>query len=237
MFSFWGRTDLRAYWTGGMAALVLGYLGYMATLAPDLTTSGIAPVLASLGWPLMIVALFCSAALNVKRLHDRGRSGWFTLVLIGPLYSAISYVTGYGALDPSLSAMSTAIHAINFVIAVVFAFDVSCQTGDAEPNKYDEEPDLSFIADFVNNAFTTANTALSDVKSIAKDVSASAQNAHGAPAAPPPSSFANVEAALERAIAAQKETSAPVKTTAAPQTPAPAPSAPAGAPKSFGRRS
>jgi hypothetical protein len=75
------------------------------------------------------------------------------------------------------------------------------------------------------------------VKSIAKHVSASAQNAHGAPAAPPPSSFANVEAALERAIAAQKETSAPVKTTAAPQTPAPAPSAPAGAPKSFGRRS
>lgn len=37
------------------------------------------------GWLTAILELWAQAALSVKRAHDRGRSGWFVLVLFIPL--------------------------------------------------------------------------------------------------------------------------------------------------------
>jgi uncharacterized membrane protein YhaH (DUF805 family) len=43
------------------------------------------PFLMGEGWLTGLLELWAQAALSVKRAHDRGRSGWFVLVLLVPL--------------------------------------------------------------------------------------------------------------------------------------------------------
>ena len=217
LFSFHGRIGRAAYWSGGLAVLMAFYLGYMASLAPLFSDDAGSRALAAIAGPLIGLSLFCGGALSVKRLHDRGRSGWLALLLMGPLSAVGSYVTGFGALDASLSGLSMAVYTINLVIAFYFVVELGILDGDPAPNQFDAGPGATKFTAFARAALTQASHALGKVKIAA---SGRLTTAH----VPQAETFANAEAAIERAIAERGQSAEPA--------PAAAPSAH----KSFGRR-
>jgi uncharacterized membrane protein YhaH (DUF805 family) len=69
LFSFKGRLNRKPFWLYQLAVAV-------ATSVPFFLGEG---------WLAGVLELWAQAALSVKRAHDRGRSGWFVLVLLVPL--------------------------------------------------------------------------------------------------------------------------------------------------------
>ena len=69
LFSFKGRLNRKPFW--------------LYQIGVALVTS--VPFFLGGGWLAAILELWAQAALGVKRAHDRGRSGWFVLVLLVPL--------------------------------------------------------------------------------------------------------------------------------------------------------
>jgi len=87
MLDFSGRAGVIDYWRLQrplllvMAAGVIIGMGVVLSPAPHL--------LAALGLPLIAFALIATLALVVRRLHDRGRSGWWLLLFQGaPILAA-----------------------------------------------------------------------------------------------------------------------------------------------------
>jgi uncharacterized membrane protein YhaH (DUF805 family) len=69
LFSFEGRLNRKPFW--------LYQIGIAIATSIPFFLGG--------GWFAGVVELWAQAALGVKRAHDRGRSGWFVLVLLVPL--------------------------------------------------------------------------------------------------------------------------------------------------------
>jgi len=84
LFSFDGRLGRQSYW---LRALLLWGVNIVAIIlfavGGDAGTATI-PLLLG-GIALYIAAFMASLATTVKRLHDRGRSGWFMLIALIPL--------------------------------------------------------------------------------------------------------------------------------------------------------
>jgi uncharacterized membrane protein YhaH (DUF805 family) len=86
LFRFKGRMRRKDYWLKGM----------LVVAPPSLLLFGVVETVSvteALYWMLAIPSvaiLYMSAALIVKRLHDRDRSGWFvTVPLVTPLLQAV----------------------------------------------------------------------------------------------------------------------------------------------------
>lgn len=86
--SFEGRIPRRTYWLGSIGSAIVFYaFAFAAALA--LPEEAVMIVLLLLYVPLLWVSL----ALQVKRWHDRDRSGWFWLValipIVGPIWAFV----------------------------------------------------------------------------------------------------------------------------------------------------
>lgn len=81
---FSGRARRREYWmfalVNFLVSLVLGAIGLMGHGFGLLT------------WIYTAAVLIPSFAVGFRRLHDTGRSGWWTLILFVPLVGAIVYL-------------------------------------------------------------------------------------------------------------------------------------------------
>ena len=100
--SFDGRINRQKWWLGLIALvvvqwivmLVLGMLfggGMMATVDPANPEASAGAMMAML-IPIIIVTLLFlwpSLAIYAKRWHDRGKSGWWTLIMLIPLVGPI----------------------------------------------------------------------------------------------------------------------------------------------------
>ncbi|MEN6543018.1 DUF805 domain-containing protein [Parvibaculum sp.] len=97
LFSFRGRVNRRAYWGFALFASVVG-LGTLYLTLQRVMAAGITPGMSqeefmravagvNQGWVTIVqlAMLWPTLAISVKRCHDRGRSGWFLLLLIVPL--------------------------------------------------------------------------------------------------------------------------------------------------------
>jgi uncharacterized membrane protein YhaH (DUF805 family) len=73
LFSFRGRISRRQWWLGALILL----LGIALMLGIAFWSGD--PLLAL---PLILAVFVATYALSVKRLHDRGKSGWWALVFI-----------------------------------------------------------------------------------------------------------------------------------------------------------
>jgi len=84
LFSFYGRIGRQSYWLRG---LLLWSFNILATIlfsvAGDAGSATIPLIL--VGAAIYVAGFFGSLATTVKRLHDRGRSGWFMLIALIPL--------------------------------------------------------------------------------------------------------------------------------------------------------
>jgi uncharacterized membrane protein YhaH (DUF805 family) len=89
--SFEGRIPRKVYWLYGVLGLMIGAgvaLGVIFGLA-----SVLGDWFGLLAIPLYIMLIWASLAVQVKRWHDRDKSGWWVLIglipLIGPLWQLI----------------------------------------------------------------------------------------------------------------------------------------------------
>ena len=86
LFSFQGRIPRRQFW-GGTGILILGAtpIVLVAILASN-TDSGLLSVIAGLILIVGYIALlWASFALQIKRWHDRDKSGWWILIGMIPI--------------------------------------------------------------------------------------------------------------------------------------------------------
>lgn len=80
-FSWQGRISRKTYWVFSIPLALIAFLS--GFLSPDEN--------ADFPWVILIIILiillYPSLMINIKRAHDRNRTGWFSLVLIVPIIS------------------------------------------------------------------------------------------------------------------------------------------------------
>ncbi len=90
-FKFSGRVSRSAYFLAGLQlAIVQAFLLYRFTLVPQESTAG--QMWAIAFWLVVIVSVWSSVALGVKRLHDMGRPGLLAAALFVPVVSLIAFI-------------------------------------------------------------------------------------------------------------------------------------------------
>jgi len=85
LLSFDGRINRKPYWMGIIALIAVSIV---ITIISSILGAIFAP-LAYLGTIASLATLYPSAALAAKRWHDRGKSGWWTLIALIPLLGAL----------------------------------------------------------------------------------------------------------------------------------------------------
>lgn len=83
LFSFEGRINRLPYWLFNIALIVV--LGITAAI--DMSIGDPEPGILSIG--LMLFSWWPSLAIQVKRWHDRDKSGWWVLISLIPVIGAI----------------------------------------------------------------------------------------------------------------------------------------------------
>lgn len=111
LFTIEGRIPRSQYWLAmliyigvAVAAALVAYL--LNSLFPgtvgesgDVTVTGIAAlpyILLSLGYT--VLSIWSGICVNAKRCHDRGRSGWFQLIIFIPIIGQLWYMIESGFL-------------------------------------------------------------------------------------------------------------------------------------------
>ena len=87
LFSFSGRISRQSFW-GGVVGLLVVFFGAGAILSGMSGPDGKSEYDSALAI-LMLPGLWISLAIQVKRWHDRGRSGWRVLINLIPVIGAI----------------------------------------------------------------------------------------------------------------------------------------------------
>ncbi len=87
MFALNGRVSREVFWLGNFMA---GFIN--VGLAVNFNDPSGVPVLSPI-WPVLFVPLlWTEIALTVKRLHDRGLSGWLAILLAVPVLGILAFV-------------------------------------------------------------------------------------------------------------------------------------------------
>lgn len=221
LFGFQGRINRAQYWAGTLiislvAIMLLAALVASGTAA-DPKAFAVDPerAIGHLGGTLigflaiLFVSAWCGLALQVKRFHDRGKSGWMAAIPAG-LGGFVGFlaVAAPFALIGLLPIIVLALLGIN----IWFLIELGCLTGADGPNQFGNPP-----ASGGSPPSSPAPTSPFDPK-------------------PQPTSLQTAEAAMERAIAERRNAPAPQRQLAVTAKPAMAAPGASTAPTSFGRR-
>ena len=143
LFSFTGRINRGKYWLATLIyalawiAFIAAAIMWLGGFDTDRLFSfvGAALLLWLTAIVLLIISTWSAFATGIKRLHDRGKSGWWIVL----------FWFGPGLLSGSNSAMSgmegnIALSFIGFVIAVWGFIELYCLRGTSGPNEYGPDP-------------------------------------------------------------------------------------------------
>lgn len=232
LFSYQGRINRLQYWT---ASLGVGFAGVFAIFAVSMMAfpsaqlgNKMAMAGAAVGMLLTIfviwmVMAYCAMAIQVKRFHDRGQSGWLSMLPMLPsmaiFYSLITgAISGQDAASVFASVQPWVL--LLWAINLFFFINLGCLGGTQGPNKYGDPPGGGSYTPSTPSAPRS-----SEPKSVSiPGVTAKAQPAQAA------FSMSAAQDAIDRAAAKARADAA-----AARAMPAAAPAA-AGAAPAFGRR-
>lgn len=241
LFGFQGRINRSQYWLGTIGLNVANYVVmFIVSMSnifaigaqgknPALVLSALTSQLAVVG-ALSLVTMWCGCALQTKRFHDRGQSGWWAALPMAPMFFIVgNIVTGIAAHWPPermLSSMGLPVLAL-LVIGIGLFINLGCLPGTSGPNKYGDPPGSG-----LGGAFTPSPSTPIPGAPAGNGTAAAASSLFGA------------QSAIERAIAENARVQpATARTQAAlaqvrtqPRASTPTPPAPASGAPSFGRR-
>lgn len=213
LFSMRGRINRLNYWGGN---LLVGFGGAMLLFAFSMMASSAGKSAGALFMLVLVLVMgvmgWCGVALQVKRFHDRGQSGYWSLlpfVASVPLwitfFSGVATDAPFQAIAGQISTYVGLLSLINFGLFI----NLGCLGGTDGPNKYGNPPGSP------------------------SSPSAPTPEAPrgGAKAASEVFALAGANKAIEQAIAERARAPAPAMPSASP-APRPATAAPVG----FGRR-
>lgn len=144
-FSFDGRINRAKFWLG-ILIMAVTYLAALFVVAVLGRAAGAPIVSYVLTGIVVIAALWANLGLYIKRLHDRGRSGWWLLVFIGlPMIPGgiqaammFSAIQNGGVPEPNALAMLLAL--ISFALALWGFVEIGCLRGTEGPNRFGPDP-------------------------------------------------------------------------------------------------
>jgi len=93
-FSFKGRIGRLAYLGANLVLIIVVVIVRLVVdaiskiLSSD-SSSGIITLLSVIGFALLVVAVWASLAITVKRLHDRDKSGWWIFIGLIPAIGSL----------------------------------------------------------------------------------------------------------------------------------------------------
>lgn len=103
--SFEGRLRRQHFWIGAIILWVVQMVimsvtfGGMAAAAATHNPGAMFAGPAAIGWILILALIYPSLALQVKRWHDRDKTGWMALIVFIPLIGALWVLIECGFLD------------------------------------------------------------------------------------------------------------------------------------------
>ncbi len=240
LFSFHGRISRSQYWLGGLVVFIAVLI---AVIAAALKLGGaiqqysdgggvdlsVIPALLGVGL-IYLVGLWCGAALNVKRLHDRGRTGYITLLAFVPALILINALMSSGGDMAHMVSAGLMTNLVSTLINLYFFIDLGLMPGKPEPNQYGDPPRPGGLSSPPPVRPTGTGPAPAYALNSAQDAMERMIAAQSTPRSAQP------QAAAPRTQAAPpvvRTASAPPPRAPAPQ---PTPSATPGAPRAFGKR-
>lgn len=139
LFSFQGRTSRSNYWHIQLLIALLS--AAIIGLAVFLITSGYPQWVSALGFSPVIALIWISAATVVRRLHDRGRSGWWAIgYFVIPLLLVLAGVwletTGMTVTYPAASWASLALFLAAAGLNGWAQVDIGFLRGQRSANRY-----------------------------------------------------------------------------------------------------
>jgi uncharacterized membrane protein YhaH (DUF805 family) len=232
LFSFHGRINRLQYW---LASLGVGLGGVMTLFALAMATGGSlagakdptvgVQALATFALtivPVMLVMGWCGFALQVKRFHDRGRTGYLALLplaVTAPMMITLVGAVGSNAPAHVIGASVQPYATVLWLINLAFFIDLGCLGSVDGPNRYGDPPGAP-------------RGSAPPAPQPERAASAAAIAA---------TSMSSAQSAMDRAIAERAKTQAkpPLQPAAQPKPPPPRPAPALGAATagvSFGRR-
>ena len=146
-----GRISRAQYWLGSIVTGIVSALAIamaVAAAGPPLDAEKTGALQAAalsllLVGAISLLSTWCSLALQVKRFHDRGQSGWLSLAPFVPLIGLISALLG--AMDSGASAPAAGAAAMPYLFALwainlAFFVNLGCLGSISGPNKYGDPP-------------------------------------------------------------------------------------------------
>jgi uncharacterized membrane protein YhaH (DUF805 family) len=140
--SFDGRINRAPYW---LWSIILGIISLVVTIAaiyvaggailePDTRTKTVMLF-------VQLVTLYPSAALMVKRLHDRNRPGYFAAFILVPLVlKSLTDALGMSGDPVNQNAIDYLFLLVFVVIGIWFFIELGCLRGTVGPNQYGPDP-------------------------------------------------------------------------------------------------
>ena len=131
LFGYSGRIGRTTFWLASLAAgLVIGVLYVILTA-----------LVGPAGLLIVVPFLWTTSALGAKRLHDRGKSGWWQLLGVAAIVPAVLA----GALAATLGPLTMVFSLVSLVMSL-WSFWISLQImffpGDPGSNDYGDNPRL-----------------------------------------------------------------------------------------------
>lgn len=152
-FSFNGRINRSQYWLGAMLGGVLGAVALVGvfgmsgmSLAEAENPKEAIQAVTTFGMlfiPLMAVICWSGLAIQVKRFHDRGRSGFLVLLPMAvsvPMTLSIMGAIATGADPVAIAASAQPYATILWILNLAFFIDLGCMPSNEGPNKYGDPP-------------------------------------------------------------------------------------------------
>lgn len=154
-FSPSGRISRSQYWLRFMLPYFVIY--FVLEIATGVTddSSPLHSVLAVVLMIFLLVALWPSIAILVKRIHDRDKPGWFCLLLYVPtiLFMVLLIVLIAGAIvetarsgtftPPAIGVLAITVIVLGVISAIValwFFIEFGCLRGTVGPNRHGADP-------------------------------------------------------------------------------------------------
>lgn len=128
-FSFVGRANRQRYWLASLA--LYGVL--IGGVAVGLLVPGVKPVLAAV---VFIVAMWGGLAVSARRLHDRNKSAWWSLL---PVLAGVLVRAGHEVALSSPQA-SLALFALSLPLSIWAVVELGILKGTTGPNRFGADP-------------------------------------------------------------------------------------------------